>query len=202
MSDPVHPLRIAIAEDEREAREYFQELLNRLGHQTVVAENGKQLLELCRLFNPELVLTDIRMPDMDGIEAVMAINRERPTPAVLVSALHDEELLARAGMHPIMAYLVKPVKQADVETAVHLAMRRFEHLQALNKETASLRQALEDRKRIERAKGVVMRRLQVEEPEAFRRLRTLASNENRKLVEVAQAVLDAELVFKQLEDER
>jgi response regulator NasT len=196
------PLRVAVAEDERDTREYLQEMLTRLGHQVVVAANGRQLAEQCRILKPDLVLTDIKMPDMDGIDAANAINGEKETPVILVSAHHDAELLERAGADHIMGYLIKPVNQADVEAAISLAMHRFTQFQAIRREAASLRQALEDRKVIERAKGAVMRRLRVEEDEAYRRLRKLASDRNLKLVELAQTILSAEQVFRDLEMER
>src|SRR4051794_38719669 len=177
-------------------REYFQELLPRLGHQGAVAESGRQLVELCRTFAPDLVITDIRMGDMDGITAANEINREREVPVILVSAHHDAELRARAREDHIMAYLVKPVKQADLEIAIDMALMRFAHYRALRKEASDLRQTLEDRKLIERAKGALMKRLRVEEDDAFRRLRKLSADQNRKLVDVAQAVLAGEEVFR------
>ncbi len=192
-------LRIAVAEDERDTREYLQEMLTRLGHQVVTASNGRQLAEQCRVLKPDLIVTDIKMPDMDGIAAADQVNAEHETPVILVSAHHDAELLARAGTDHVMGYLIKPVSQADVEAAIALAMHRFEQFQGLQKEAASLRQALEDRKLVERAKGIVMRRLRVDEPEAYRRLRKLASDHNHKLVEVAQTVLKADEVFHALE---
>jgi response regulator NasT len=192
-----HPLRIALADDERDTREFFQELLPRLGYEVVtVAETGRQLADACRTCQPDLVITDIRMPDMDGIEAADVINRERSLPVILVSAFHDADYLARAEKDHIMAYLVKPVKPADLVAAVSLAMMRFEHFQKLRQEAASLRQALEDRKVIERAKGVVIRRGGLEEPEAFRRLQKVASDHNYKLVEIAHAILTAEEVYQ------
>ena len=193
------PLRIAAADDERNMREYLQELLPRLGHQVVVAEGGRQLVELCRIAVPDLVITDIRLGDSDGLEAAAEINRERRVPVILVSAHHDPELRARARGEYVMGYLVKPVKQADLETAIDMAMSRFEQVQALRRESAELRQSLDDRKMIERAKGAVMRRTGVGEDEAFRRLRKLSSNQNRKLIEVARSVMDAEEVFVELE---
>jgi response regulator NasT len=192
-------LRVAVAEDERDTREYLQEMLTRLGHQVVTAATGKQLAEQCQTVKPDLVLTDIKMPDMDGIAAAAAINAHKETPVILVSAHHDAELLVRAGADHIMGYLVKPVNQADVEAAVSLAMYRFEQFQALRREAASLRQALEDRKVVERAKGIVMRRLGVGEEEAYRRLRKLASDHNRKLADLARSVTKADEVFQQLE---
>src|SRR5262245_25911922 len=158
-----NPLRVAVADDEREMREYLQEVLPRLGHQVVaVGETGRQLVEKCRATKPDLVISDIKMPDLDGIEVAVTLNRERPVPVVLVSAHHDSELLTRLGPEPIMGYLVKPITEADLKTAIAVATLRFAHFQALNKEATDLRQALEDRKVIERAKGVLMRRLRVD----------------------------------------
>ena len=187
------PLRIAVADDEPDMREYFQKSLLRLGHKVVaVAQNGRELVEQCRALHPDLVITDIKMPDMDGIEAAIQIYRERPVPVILVSAFHDATLIERAEADHILGYLVKPIKQADLEPVIGLAMRRFEQFQALRKEAADLRQALEDRKVIERAKGVIMKRGQMDEQEAFRRLQKLASEKSRKLVEIAQMILIAE----------
>jgi response regulator NasT len=118
---------------------------------------------------------------------------------ILVTAHHDAGLLARAGAEYVMAYLVKPAKPVDLQAAISLAMLRFGHFRALREEAASLRQALEDRKVVERAKGVMMRRLRVEEPEAFGRMRKLSSDHNHKLADVAQAVLTADEVFQALE---
>ncbi|HJT78316.1 MAG TPA: response regulator [Gemmataceae bacterium] len=192
-------LRVAVAEDERDTREYLQEILTRLGHQVVTAQNGKQLAEQCRILHPDLVLTDVRMPDMDGIDAANAINAEQETPVILVTAHHDPQTLARAEADNVMAYLIKPVSPADVEASIGLAMRRFEQLHASRREAADLRQALEDRKLIERAKGIVMRRLRVDEEDAYRRLRRVASDRNLKLVALARTIIDAEEVFQPLE---
>ena len=124
------------------------------------------------------------------------MNRERETPFILVSAFDDPGLLARAEVAPVLAYLVKPIKQADLKTAIGLAMTRFEHFQALRRETSDLRQALEDRKAIEQAKGVLMKNAAVDEQEAFRRLRQLARDSNRKMVEIARTVLLAGQAFQ------
>jgi response regulator NasT len=190
-------LRIAVADDEQDMRDYFQKCLSRLGHQVVaVTANGRDLVERCRALRPDLVITDIKMPDMDGIEAATQIYRDRPVPVILVSAYHDAALIERAEADHILGYLVKPIKQADLEPVIGLALRRFEQFEALRKEAADLRQALEDRKAIERAKGVLMKRGQLSEQDAFRRLQKLASEKSRKLVEVAQMVLVAEEAFQ------
>ncbi len=190
-------LRIAVADDEPDMQEYFKRILPRIGHEVVaIAENGRQLVSFCRELQPDLVITDIKMPDMDGIEASQNLHKEGiAVPVILVSAHHDRELVERAEADHVMAYLVKPVKQADLEPAIALAMRRFQLYEAVKREAADLRQALADRKVIERAKGILMKRTELDEPDAFRRLQKLASDKNQKLIEIAQSIVTAEQAF-------
>jgi response regulator NasT len=191
------PLRIAVADDEPDMRDYFLKILPRLGHQVVgAAQNGEELVKLCRATHPNLVITDIKMPDMDGIDAAMRIYQEEPLPVILVSAYHDAALIRRAEADHVMGYLVKPLKQADLEPTIALAMRRFEQFQELRKESADLRQALEDRKVIERAKGALMKRGGLDEQGAFQRLQKLASDKNLKMAVVARMIVLAEEAFE------
>lgn len=186
-------LRIAIADDEADMRDYFQKILPALGHTVVsAARTGKELVEHCKKHRPDLVITDVKMPDMDGIDAAGQIYREMPIPVILVSAYHEPDLIARAEADHILAYLVKPIKQSDLEPAISLAMRRFAQFQALRQEAADLRQALADRKIIERAKGILMKRASLDEQDAFRRLQKLASEKNRKLVDIASMIVTAD----------
>jgi response regulator NasT len=186
-------LKIAVADDELDMRDYFQQILPVLGHQVIaVARDGYELVELCAATHPDLVITDIKMPDMDGIDAAVRIYKNGPIPVILVSAYHDPEFIRRAEADHIMAYLVKPIKQSDLEPAIGIAMRRFEQFQALRKEAADLKQSLEDRKVIEKAKGILMRKTGLDEHDAFRRLQKLASDKNRKLIEIAHIILTAE----------
>jgi response regulator NasT len=187
------PLRIAVADDEPDMRDYFAKILPRLGHQVVAqARDGRELVEQCRAVRPDLVITDIKMPGMDGIDAAVALYKDTPVPVILVSAFHDAGLIERAEADHIMGYLVKPIKQADLGPVIGLAMRRFEQFQELRREAADLRQALEDRKLIEQAKGLLMKKAGLDEAAAFRRLQKLASDKNRKLIDIAQTILTAE----------
>jgi response regulator NasT len=189
-------LRIAVADDEPDMRDYFRAILPVLGHEVVaVAETGRELVELCRATHPDLIITDIKMPDMEGIEAATRIYRDAPVPIILVSALHDPATIKRAEDDHVLAYLVKPIKQADLEPAIAIAMRRFDQFQALHREAADLKQALEDRKAIEKAKGVLMKKANLGEHDAFRRLQKLASDKNQKLVEIARMILTAEEAY-------
>jgi response regulator NasT len=186
-------LKIVVADDELDMRDYFQKILPHLGHRVIgVAQTGRELVELCASSHPDLVITDIKMPDMDGIDAAAQIYRNMAIPVILVSAYHDPEFIRRAEADHIMAYLVKPIKQDDFEPAIGIAMCRFEQFQALRKETADLKQALEDRKVIEKAKGILMKKTGLDEHDAFRRLQKLASDKNRKLIEIAQIIMTAE----------
>jgi response regulator NasT len=186
-------LRIVVADDEVEMRDFFEKALPRFGHQVVaVAENGAELVEHCRRLEPDLVITDIKMPELDGIEASIQICRERPVPVILVSAYHDPDLIARADADHLLAYLVKPIGLADLQPAISIATRRFAEFQALQKECSDLRQALSDRKVIEQAKGLLMKLTGVDEKEAFRRLQDLASEKNQKLIAAAQSILAIE----------
>jgi response regulator NasT len=186
-------LRIAIADDEAFIREYYQEVLPTMGHEVIVSANtGRALIDGCKTQRPDLVITDIKMPDMDGIDAAAEVCRQSPLPVILVSAYTGPDFIARAESDHILAYLIKPITGPELQTAIGLVMRRFEQFQALRQEAADLRQALEDRKVIERAKGILMKKAHLDEQDAFRRLQHLAREKNRKLVDIAHSVLIAE----------
>jgi response regulator NasT len=192
-----HGLRISVADDEQDMRDFFERMLPLLGHQVVsIAETGSELVEHCRTLKPDLIITDIKMPDMDGIEAASLIGRECPTPVILVSAYHDAESIERAVADHVLGYLVKPIGKADLQPAISVAMRRFAELQALRKESTDLRQALADRKIIEQAKGILMKVTGADERDAFRRLQDLAAERNQKLVDAAQNIVAMEKAFR------
>lgn len=190
-------LRIAVADDEADMRDFFERMLPLCGHEVVaIAETGAELVEHCRALKPDLVITDIKMPEMDGIAASLLIAQELPIPFILVSAYHDAELIHRAAENHVLAYLVKPIGQADLAPAIAVAMRRFQELQALRKESSDLKQSLADRKVIEQAKGILMKVTGVDEKDAFRRLQELAADKNQKLIDAAQAVITMEKALR------
>jgi two-component system, response regulator PdtaR len=189
-------LRIAVADDEPRMLQFYKEILSLMGHEVVCAAgNGVELIDQCRSVHPDLVITDIKMPDMDGIDASAQVAAHEPVPIILVTAHDDPELLDRAGATHVLAYLVKPIKRQDLQPAILIAMRRFEELQALQKEASDLRQALQDRKLIERAKGLLMKRTGRDEASAFQTMQKLARDRNRKLVQIAEMLLTAEEAF-------
>jgi AmiR/NasT family two-component response regulator len=194
-------LRIAVADDERDMRDFYERILPRMGHQVVAAvASGDELVRACHAARPELIIVDIKMPEMDGIDAAREVCREEPIPVILVTAYHDAELVERAAEEHVLAYLVKPIDEKDLEPAIALAMRRFEQFNALRQEATNLRQALEDRKLIERAKGILMRKAGLDEQAAFRRLQKLSSSRNQKLIDVARMILAAAEAFEPREE--
>jgi response regulator NasT len=190
-------LRIAVAEDEPLTQKYLEETLTLLGHQVLcLVGTGRELVDRCKTLRPDLVITDIRLPGMDGLDAAQEIYTDEALPIIVISAFHDPELIARAERNHVIAYLVKPIKQQDLEPAIAIAMTRFGEFKAMRLEADNLRQTLEDRKLIERAKGLLMKRAGLNEPDAFRRLQKLARDKNRKLVEIAQMILAVEEVYQ------
>jgi len=189
-------LGITVADDEPLMGEFYQDVLPAMGHRLLaVARSGTELLDCCRKERPDLVITDIKMPEMDGIAAADALWQEMSVPVILVSAYTDAELISRAQDHPVMAFLVKPIKAANLRPAIQIAARRSAELRALRQEAEDLRQALQDRKLIERAKGLTMKNAGVDEAEAFRLLQRVARATQRKLVQVAEMIITADAVF-------
>jgi response regulator NasT len=112
-------LRIAVAEDEPDVREYFQRMLPRMGHEVVAtAANGRELVELCRETNPDLIIADVRMPDLDGDEAIQEICSLRPTPYILISAYSKSSCMPTSVDPVAQSYLTKPIKREDLEEAI------------------------------------------------------------------------------------
>lgn len=187
------PLRLVIADDEGLHLLNLREQLEKLGHRVVgEAGDGKTALELIRDLHPDLAILDIKLPELDGIDVARIIMHERPLPIVLLSAYSEESLAQRAADAHVAAYLVKPVSESDLLPALTVAMSRFAEFQMLRKEVEDLREALETRKLVERAKGILMRRLNLSEEEAFRRMQRRSQNENKKMSEIARAIITAD----------
>jgi AmiR/NasT family two-component response regulator len=183
-------LRIAVADDEGFMRKYMQTILPRLGHEVIaVAETGRELVERCCQLQPDLVITDVSMPEMDGLEAAVAIYRARPLPIIVISGFHGPELIERTVVAHVMAYMVKPIKQSDLEPVITLAMRRFEQLQKLQDETVSLRDRLQEHEVIDRALAVLMRWARHGKGEALTRLEQMAQDQNLTLAEIAERIV-------------
>lgn len=186
-------LRILIADDESLRLMSLREQLEKLGHRVVAeASDGRSAADLSRELKPDLAILDIKMPELDGISAAEVMMSERPLPIILLTAYSEKDLAERAASAHVSAYLMKPVSESDLLPAIALATSRFAEFQSLHKEVDDLREALETRKLVERAKGILMRRLDLTEEEAFRRLQRRSQNENKKLGEIAEAIITAD----------
>ncbi len=186
-------MRVVIADDESIRLMSLKTQLELLGLQ-VVGEglNGKQAVDLvCRL-KPDLAVLDIKMPEMDGLEAAKQIAAQNPIPVIVVTAYSERILAERAIEAGVFAYIMKPVSEEDLLPAILLAKSRFREFQDLTQGISDLREALETRKVIERAKGILMERRNLSEAEAFRRMQIQSQNENKKLSEIAQAIIMAD----------
>lgn len=187
------PLRIVIADDEGLHLMSLRDQLETLGHRVVgEAGDGEVTLKLLRDLHPDLAILDIKMPDPDGIQVAEQIMHEQPLPIILLTAFSEGSLAERAANAHVAAYLMKPVTSQELMPAIALAISRFNEFQNLNKEVTDLRDALESRKVVERAKGILMRRLNLSEEEAFHRIQKRSQNENKKMSEIANAVITAD----------
>jgi len=183
-------MRILIAEDETIIRLDLREMLEKAGFDVCgEAKDGEEAVTLARTLEPDLVLLDVKMPKLDGIDAARRILEERPIPIVMVTAYGEEELVSRAVEAGVFGYLVKPFRETDLLPAIATARARHEELAAVRAEADSLSEALAARKAIERAKGLLMQREGLSEQDAFARLRKASQISGRPLKVVAEALI-------------
>jgi AmiR/NasT family two-component response regulator len=181
-------LKILVADDEVVIRLGLRSMLTELGHEVLLASNGREALQLARTASPDLALLDIQMPLTDGLEAARTIARKYPMPTVILTAFSQQDLLEKAAQLPIQGYLVKPVNERDLAAAIEVALARFEEAQAAAREVARLREDLETRKLVERAKGLLTRQGMTEE-EAYLALQRRARNSRVTLRQAAEEVI-------------
>jgi response regulator NasT len=192
----IQKLKIVVVEDDPNIRMFLTDALeNQLGHQVVgEAATGTDMVRTVLSMEPDVVVFDIHLPHIDGLEALRQIYQTKIIAAVAITADRDQALVNRAMEEHVLAYLVKPVEVHQLGPAVQVAWARFEELSSLTAENASLRQTLTNRKIIERAKGVLMKRYRWSESDAFRRLQRGAMNRRMPMVDLAQKVLNGEEV--------
>jgi len=186
------PPRVLVAEDEALIRLDLVEMLREEGYEIAgEAADGEQAVKLAGELRPDLVIMDVKMPKMDGIEAASTIAGERIAPVVILTAFSQRELVERARDAGAMAYLVKPFAKHDLVPAIEVALSRFAELHALEVEVAGLTDRLETRKLIDRAKGLLMANQGLTEPEAFRWIQRTAMDRRTTMKAVAEAVVDS-----------
>ena len=183
-------LKILIAEDEYLVLMGLKRNLKELGHEIVAeAMDGKEAIKLAKEKSPDLIIADINMPEVDGIEAVKKINKNRVIPSIIVTGYSDNELIEKASKVGVFAYLVKPVGIEELKASIIIAMNKYKEFKEVNKELKDQKEALENRKIIEKAKGILMDTISLSESEAMKKLQRKSQEENTKLVEVAKEII-------------
>lgn len=189
---PEKSIKVLIAEDNSKTRLFLKSQLELLGFQVAAAvSNGQDAVELAGEINPDLVIMDVKMPEMDGIEAATAISSKGPIPIILITGLSSDEMASKAIEAGVFAYLVKPVTKKQLEPAIKLALARYDQFKSLKVEVNDLKDAIETRKLVERAKGILMKRCNISEDEAFKLLQTHSQKENKKMREIADNIITA-----------
>ena len=194
---PNSATRIVIADDEPLIRIDLRETLESMGYEVVgEAADGKHAVDLARTLRPDIVIMDIKMPEMDGIAALRILTEENIAPVLLLTAYGEGELVQQASDAGAVAYLVKPFRQSDLQPQIEVALARFGELRTLRAELDDVREALTVRKLVERAKGLLMETQGLKEAEAFRRIQKLSMDTRKSMKEVAEAILLAHQATK------
>jgi len=185
-------LRIVIADDEPIIRLDLRKTLENMGHQVVgEAGDGAKAVEIARELKPDIIILDIKMPELDGIEAAKMLTTEGVAPVLLLTAYSQKDLVDRAKDAGVFAYLVKPFKEADLLPAMEIAISRYDEFVELENEVSDLENKLDTRKSVDRAKGILMDQYGLKEQEAFRRIQIQSMNTRKSMREIAEAIIIA-----------
>lgn len=185
--------RVIIADDESIIRMDLREMLTSLGYLVVgEAGDGRSAVNQARELGPDVVIMDIKMPDMDGIEAARILTEERIAPVVLLTAFSQRDLVERAKEAGVVGYLVKPFRETDLGPAIEVALARFSEFRTLEREVADLKETLETRKLVDRAKGILMDQQGLSESDAFRKIQKMSMNTRKPMRDIAEAIILAQ----------
>ena len=183
-------VRVIIADDESIIRMDLREMLTSLRYLVVgEAGDGISAVNLARELKPDIVIMDIKMPDLDGIAAAKMLTEERVAPVLLLTAFSQAELIEGAKEAGVVGYIVKPFRESELVPAIEVALARFREFRSVEREAQDLKDALETRKLVERAKGIIMDSQHVKEAEAFRKIQKLSMNTRKSMREVAEAII-------------
>lgn len=189
--------RVLIAEDNELVSLTLEEQLSNLGYSVVgVARTGAEAVRMCAQLMPDIIIMDMQMPEMDGAAAAQQIGKQCPTPVIMLTAYSDADHIRKAESSGALAYLVKPVKAEELPPTIDVAVARFREIQQLREQVDTLQETIEARKVIERAKGILMQRRQIGGEEAYELMRQWARERQRKVKDIAQAIVDAESLLK------
>lgn len=185
-----HARTVVVAEDEALIRLDIVEILRERGYKVVAeTDNGKTAIDLVQEHQPDLVLLDVKMPIMDGITAAEEICKEQIAPVVLLTAFSQKELVDRAVEAGAMAYVVKPFTPNDLFPAIEVAIARYEQIRALESEVGTIREQFETRKLVDRAKSLLITKMNLTEPEAFRWIQKTSMDRRLSMREVADTII-------------
>jgi two-component system, response regulator PdtaR len=192
----VPKLRALIVEDDTLVGMGLRSQLEKLGHKVIAqAADAEEATRFFREGKPDLVLMDIRLDQTDGIELAGQLLAERRVPMVIVSAYSDHELIERAAATGVFGYLVKPVSAESLAAQIGVVLSRFAEHEKLVEENQGLQQTLETRKLVERAKGILMKRLTLAEPDAHKRLQQESQKRRISIAEIAKRIIESEELF-------
>ena len=191
-------MKVLIAEDDPVVALGLAERVRSLGHEALgPAADGGEAVELARANTPDLYLFDIEMPNLDGLDAAQQLAAEGlRRPVVVITGVEDESLVERSIANGVGAYLTKPIDTRELQAALALSAARQLEFEQLEAEVDRAQQALEDRKLVERAKGLLMAALDLSEQDAFRRLQTTARERNLKLADVAARIVEQQSLLE------
>jgi response regulator NasT len=189
-------MRILVADDEPSSAQALKELLEVIGHQVIgPAPDGAEAVRLAGRDRPDLAILDIDMPRMSGLDAIGEITRARPIPVIVLTAHTDPELVERAAELPVFNYLAKPAGASDIIPAIRMAEARFHEWERLNGRVSELSQKMEERKAIERAKGILMELKGISEGDAYRLLQRESQQRSKSMIEMARMIIATQGVF-------
>lgn len=181
-------LRILVADDEAIIRLGLRGMLAQMGHEVLLAADGREAVNVARASRPDLALLDIRMPHMDGLEVARSLNERQPMPIIFLTAYSEQELIAEAAELKAQNYLIKPVDERDLVAAIPLAVARYRDTQAAQGRIDELEETIATRKLIDRAKGILMQAGSTED-EAYHTLQKRARDERISMRQVAEDIL-------------
>ena len=185
-------LRILLADDEAILRLDLREMLQDAGHEVVgEAANGEEAVKLARELQPEFIIMDVKMPIMDGITASKIIAEENIAPVLLLTAYSQQDIVDKATDAGVIAYLVKPIREEQLFPAMEVAVKRLAEVKSLNDELEQLKDSLETRKLLDRAKGILMTAHGMTEQEAYRRMQQFSMAKRISLKELAESIIEA-----------
>ncbi|PRY73192.1 ANTAR domain-containing response regulator [Halomonas ventosae] len=185
------PLKILLVDDELVRAAMVEEALAQDGHEVACRLQGPASLnEMVARHQPDVVIIDMESPDRDTLDSMALLNRENPRPVVFFADQHDPDTLQAALRSGVSAYVVDGLVPSRVKAIIEVAIARFDAFQSMRQELDKVRNQLTDRKRIERAKGLLMKHQDCDEEQAYRMLRKIAMDRGQRIAQVAESVID------------